>query len=245
MKTLIIEDEPKNIKILKHFIADYLPNLQIVGEASNVEKAQELYNGLTPDLMFLDIQLSNGTAFDFLDKIIPVSCAIVFITAYNDYAIKAFKYSAVDYLLKPVNINDLISAVKKAEQKIAGEKINIQLQTLLENINNPLNNKIALPVEGKLIFIGVNDIMYCKAIGVRTIIYDVLKHNYVTSKSIGEYEEILPNKSFFRIHNSYLVNINFIAKYVKGRGGFIEMHDGTNLEVAARRKDEFLSRFNS
>jgi two-component system LytT family response regulator len=244
MRTLIIEDEPKNIKILKHFISNYLPTLRVVGEANNVDKAEELYNSVAPDLMFLDIQLAKGNAFDFLDRIMPVSCPIIFITAYNDYAIKAFKYSAVDYLLKPVNINELKSAVKKAEQKIATEKINTQLKQLLENINNPLNNKIALPVEGKLIFIGINDIIYCKAIGIRTIVNDTLKHSYITSKSIGEYEETLSNKNFFRVHNSYLVNINFIAKYVKGRGGFIEMKDGTKIEVAARRKDEFLSRFN-
>lgn len=243
MRTLIVEDEPKNIKILKRFIADYIPHLDVIGEAHDIDKAEELYNSLTPDIIFLDIQLSNGNAFNFLDKIIPVSCAIIFITAYDNYALKAFKYSAIDYLLKPVNIAELKAAVKKAEHKIANEKINIQLKQLLDNINNPLNNKIALPVDGKLIFVSTNEIMYCKANASHTIVYTNSKA-FNTSKIIGEFEEILPEKSFFRIHNSYLINVNFIAKYIKGRGGIVEMQDGSKIEVAARRKEKFLSRFN-
>jgi two-component system LytT family response regulator len=244
MRTLIIEDEPKNIKILKRFIADYFPGLELIGEAADAEKAEELYNNLQPDLMLLDIQLRKGNAFDLLDKIMPVSCAIIFITAYDAHALKAFKYSAIDYLLKPVNIIELKAAIKKAEEKMTTSKVNMQLKHLLENMHNPSNTKIALPIEGKLIFLNVSDIMYCKASGPNTNVYAVNNKIFTTSKPIGDFEEILPEKIFFRIHNSYLVNINYITKYTKGRGGIVEIQNGIKIEVAARRRDDFLSRFN-
>jgi two-component system LytT family response regulator len=135
--------------------------------------------------------------------------------------------------------------MKKAEQKISNEKLNSQLKQFLENINNSINTKVALPVEGKLIFINPNEIMYCKAVGPRSVVHTCSNDVYTSSKPIGECEDILPDKFFFRIHNSYLVNLNFITKYIKGRGGFIEMQDGTRIEVAARRRDDFLSRFNT
>ncbi|MEP6465363.1 MAG: LytTR family DNA-binding domain-containing protein [Parafilimonas sp.] len=244
MRTLIIEDEPKNIKILRRFITDYLPTLEIIGEAQDAESAEELYNSLHPDIMLLDIQLRKGNAFDFLDKIIPISCAVIFITAYDNHALRAFKYSAVDYLLKPVNISDLKNAVKKAEEKMTYEKLNLQIKQLLDNIKTPQDTKIALPIDGKLIFINTNEIIYFKAFGTKTTVCTLNDKIFTASKTIGEFEEILPNKLFFRVHNSYIVNTNFITKYIKGRGGFIEMQDGVKIEVAARRKDEFLSRFN-
>jgi len=244
MRTLIIEDEPKNVKILKSFIADYFPNVQVVGEAQDAHTAERLYHHFHPDLMLLDIQLRQGNAFDFLDKIMPVSCAVIFITAYDNHAVRAFKYSATDYILKPVNITELKNAIKKAEEKMSNGKVSLQLKHLLENLNNPLSTKIALPTDGKLIFININEIMYCRAFGPNTIVHALNSKAFTTSKTIGEFEEILPEKVFFRVHNSYLININFITKYIKGRGGIIEMRDGVKIEVAIRRRDDFLSRFN-
>jgi two-component system LytT family response regulator len=243
MRTLIVEDEPKNIKILKRFISEYFPTIEVIGDAQDVQKAEELYRSLIPDLIFLDIQLTKGTAFDFLDKVMPISCAVIFVTAYDNYALKAFRYSAIDYLLKPINLIDLKESISKAQQKVGSERANIHLKSLLENISNPSNNKIALPIEQKFLFININEIMYCKAIGSKTIIYANQNRKYTIAKPIGEYEELLPSKIFFRIHNSYLININFIVKYIKGRGGYIEMQDGVTIEVATRRKEEFLSRF--
>jgi two-component system LytT family response regulator len=243
MRVLIVEDEPKNVKILRRFITDYFPSLHIVGDAQTVEKAYELYNTFIPDVILLDIQLNKGTAFDFLDKIMPVTCAIIFITAYDNYAFKAFKYSAIDYLLKPVSLTELKNSLKKAEERINHENFNSQLKQLLKNINNPSSPKIALPVEGKLLFVDTDEIVYCRAVGPRTVVYTMPQQIFTTSKTIGEYEEILPPRIFFRIHNSYIVNINFITKYIKGRGGFVEMQGGTRIEVAARRKDEFLAKF--
>jgi two-component system LytT family response regulator len=245
MRTLIVEDEPKNIKILKKFLGDYFPEVQIVGEATNVQKAKELYYALQPELLILDIQLTTGNAFDLLDEIMPVACEIIFITAYDGYALKAFKYSAIDYLLKPINIEELRVAITKAEQKIGQKNINIQLKQLIENFNKPNISKIALSTDSEIRFISVNEIMYCSAMGIRTSVHTSSNQVFLTFRPIGEYEELLPGELFFRIHNSFLINMNFVVKYIKGRGGILEMQDGTKIEVASRRKDEFLARFNN
>ena len=244
MRTLIVEDEPKNVRILKKFLTDYFPELNVVGEAADVQKAKEKYFALEPELMFLDVQLENGNVFDFLDKVMPVSCEIIFITAYDSYALKAFKYSAVDYLLKPLNIEELRLAIKKARQKIGQNDLNVQLKQLIENFNKSPLNKIALPVDSEIRFVDVNEIMYCNARGPYTCIHTSFNKTLMTSRTIGEYEDLLPKESFFRVHNSFLINMRFIARYIKGRGGVLEMQDGTKIEVATRRKEEFLSRFN-
>jgi len=244
MRTLIVEDEPKNVRILKKFLEDYFPEVEFIGAAANLQKAKEMYYSLQPELLILDIQLTTGNAFDFLDEIIPVSCEIIFITAFDAYALKAFKYSAIDYLIKPVNIGELGSALKKAAQKIGEKNINIQLKQLIENLNKPVINKIALPIDGAIRFIGVNEIMYCCARGGQTSVHTSSNQALLTSRLIGEYEELLPTNLFCRVHNSFLINMNFIGKYIKGRGGIVEMQDGKKIEVASRRKEEFLSRFN-
>jgi len=244
MRTLIVEDEPKNIKILKKFLADYFPEVDVIGEAASIQKAKEKYHNLKPGLLFLDIQLTDGNVFDFLDQVMPISCEIIFITAYDSYALKAFKYSAIDYLLKPLNIEELRSAIKKAEQNIGQKSINVQLKQLIENRSKHSPEKIALPTNGEIRFIGLNEIMYCNARGPYTCVHTSSGKVLMTSRTIGEYEELLPDDLFFRVHNSFLINMNFIARYIKGRGGVLEMQDGKKIEVATRRKDEFLSRFN-
>lgn len=243
MRTLIIEDEPKNTKILKKFLSDYLLSVEVVGEANNIQKAKNAYFNLKPDLLLLDIQLADGNAFDLLDEIMPVSCEIIFITAYNSYAVKAFKYSAIDYLLKPINLDELRLAIKNAEERLQQKTMNVRLQRLIENINKPQKDKLAINVENEIVFIDTPNIMYCKARGNQTSIHTTLNKVLVTSQSIGQLEEVLTSENFFRVHNSFLINTKCIAKYVKGRGGFVVMQDGTRIEVASRRKDEFLSFF--
>jgi len=241
MRAIIIEDEPKNTKILKKFLSDYLSSIHIIGEANSVQKAKDLYFRLKPELLFLDIQLSDGNAFDLLDEIMPINCEIIFITAYGSYAIKAFKYSAVDYLLKPINLDELRLAVKNAEERFHQKTINQRLQRLIENLNKPHLDKLALNVQNEIIFVDTREIMYCKARGNQTSVHTTSNKVLIASQSIGQLEEILAKEDFFRIHNSFLINVKSIAKYIKGRGGIVVMQDGTRIEVASRRKDEFLS----
>jgi len=241
MKAIIVEDEPKNTRILKKFLSDYLSSVEVVGDANNIQKAKDIYFKLKPELLLLDVQLSDGTAFSLLDEIMPVSCEIIFITAYNSYALKAFKYSAVDYLLKPINLDELRLAIKNAEERLYQRTMNSRLQKLIENINRPHLDKLALNVENAIIFADIHKIMYCKARGSQTSVHTIANKTLITSQSIGQLEEILSSENFFRIHNSFLINVKCIAKYIKGRGGIVVMQDGTRIEVASRRRDEFLS----
>ncbi|OQP57980.1 LytR/AlgR family response regulator transcription factor [Niastella populi] len=245
INALIIDDEPKNIRILRGLLNESCPEVRIIGEAVSAETAIPLIAETRPDLVFLDIEMPHGNAFDLLDKIMPIDFEIIFITAFDAYTLKAFKYSALDYLLKPVSIDELKTAVQKAKERIRFKNINVQLQNLMFNINKPNSNlqKIALPNNDGLVFVQLAQIIRFEARGGYTYVHTTENQKYVSSRIIKEYEEILPAEIFFRIHNSHIINLNFVKKYHKGRGGLIEMNDNALIEVATRRKDEFLARF--
>ena len=245
-KTIIVEDEEKYTRILKKMLQENCPQIEIVGEASDIESAFELINETNPDLVLLDIVLPNGTAFDLLDRLMPINFEIIFITSYDSYSFKAIKYSALDYLLKPVNIKELQTATKKAIKKISGKYINQQLDLLMSNIKtvqNNKNHKLAVPTVEGFVFILMIDIIRCESKGTYTYIYTKNKDIIISSKNIKEYEEILPKLNFFRIHNSHLINTDRILRYNKGRGGTVTMEDGTQIEVASRRRSDFLNMF--
>ncbi len=245
MRTLLIDDEPKNTRILRKLLEDFCPKVQVVGDAADINTAYTLIRETKPDLVFLDIEMPYGNAFDLLDKLMPVDFAIVFITAFDDYTLKAFKYSAIDYLLKPVDIEELKTAVNKAADRVNNRSINQQLGNLLENLksNQVQLQKIAVPSADGIVFMNVDQIIRCEASGSYTIIYSDGPLKTMASKSIKEYEDMLPPGIFCRIHNSHIINLNRIKKYHKGRGGYVVMDDGTSIEVASRRKDDFLAKF--
>lgn len=244
-KTIIVDDEPKNLRVLKKLLQDFCPQIQVIGEAGDVKQAQEIIRQLKPDLVILDIEMPYGNAFDLLDSLMPVDFEIIFITAFDTYSLKAFKYSALDYLLKPVDIAELQSATNKAIQKITGKNINQQLGLLLSNMKSNQSHlqKIAIPTVDGFVFMNVEDIIRCEANGAYTTIFTIDKEKILASRNIKEYEELLPPSNFCRIHNSHLINLNHIKKYSKGRGGNVIMEDGAVLEVASRRRDEFLAKF--
>jgi len=243
IRTIIVDDEPKNIRILNGLLQTYCPQVQIAGEANGFHKALELIDSVHPDLLFLDIEMPYGNAFDLLEKILPVRFEIIFVTAFDNYALKAFKYSALDYLLKPVNIDELKTAVAKAEQKLNQKNINFQLNNLINNIKKTELQKIALPLLDGLIFVPVSTITYLHAKGSYTDVHLQNGDIQTTARTIKDYEDMLSPDIFCRVHHSYLINVNHIKKYSKGRGGLLEMEDGALIEVSIRKKDEFLSRF--
>jgi len=245
IKALIVDDEPKNIRILKNLLEEFCPQVEICGEAENTETAINLIEEQNPELVFLDIEMPYGNAFDLLDSLIPIDFEVIFITAFDNYSLKAFKYSALDYLLKPVDISELQAATNKAVQRIAGKNINQQVALLLSNFKNTQNNlqKIAIPTMDGFVFMNVEDIIRCESNAAYTYIYTIRNEKIIASKNIKEYEELLPSSIFCRIHNSHLVNLNRIKKYSKGRGGTVIMEDGAILEVASRRRDDFLAMF--
>jgi two-component system, LytTR family, response regulator len=170
---------------------------------------------------------------------------VIFITAFDEYSLKAIKYSALDYLLKPVNIEELKVAVLKAEERIAARNTDSRIENLLYNLRKPQPDlqKIALPSKEGYIFILLTDIIRCESKTGYTTFYVDGMDKIVSSRNIKEYEPLLPTEIFFRIHNSHIINLNHVKKYHRGRGGYIEMDDGAMIEVATRRKDEFLARF--
>ncbi|MGF2413612.1 LytR/AlgR family response regulator transcription factor [Ferruginibacter sp.] len=245
INAVIIDDEPGNVVTLLELTKQYCPNVVIAGTAPDPLKGYELIKETNPDLVFLDIEMPYGNAFDLLDKLLPVSFEVVFITAFNDYAIKAFKYAALDYLLKPVNINELKEAVDKVNKRLEEKNVNARINTLLSNFKpeNISLQKIALPTVEGCYFEDINNIMYLQAENSYTYIHSKGKPKILVSKSLKEFEDILPAALFCRIHHSSIININYVKKYFKGRGGYVQMEDGTSVEISVRKKNDFFERF--
>ena len=245
INAVIVDDEPGNVRVLNKMLQDYCWDVQISGTASNAEEAFELIQRVQPNLVFLDIEMPYGNAFDLMDRLMPVNFEVIFVTAFNDYTLKAFKYSALDYLLKPISIEELRNAVAKASEKLKLKNINIQLNNLMSNLrqSDPGACKLALPNLDSIVFVRFDMIMRCEAKGGYTHFYMKDGEKILSSKNIKDYEDILPPTMFMRVHNSHIINLTCIKKYHKGRGGLIEMDDGVLIEVASRRKDKFLAHF--
>jgi two-component system LytT family response regulator len=244
IKTFLVDDETGNSAILSAVLSEYCPSVLICGTASSVDEAIPLILKTEPQLIFLDIQMPGGTGFDLLDRIARKNLEVIFVTAYNDFLLRAIRYSAVDYIMKPISVTDLVAAVGRAEERISAKLTNHQLNLLLSNIKQPTAvQRIAVLHKNVYIFVAISDIVRFEAKGAYTNIILNTKTIYTVAKNIKEYEEILPAEIFCRVHNSHLVNINFIKTYHKGRGGHIELLCGTSIEVSIRRKEEFLNRF--
>lgn len=245
IRSVIIDDEPGNIVTLSELLREYCPDVQVLTSAQDIKKGYQLIREMEPDVVFLDIEMPYGNAFDLLDQLLPVEFEVIFITAFNDYAIKAFKYAVLDYLLKPVNIQELQEAVKKVSRRRDEKSVNERVHSLLNNLRseNQQHQKIGLPTAEGFYFEDVNSLMYLEAAGSYTNIFMQPNRKMLISKNLKEFEEILPAEIFCRVHHSHIININFVKKYVKGRGGYVEMENGATIEIAVRKKEEFFTRF--
>ena len=240
---LIVDDEPRNVSILRKMLERYCTGITVTGEATTIAAATALIRTSTPQLVFLDIEMRRGNAFDLLDQLGPVNFEIIFVTAFDSYAIKAFRYNALDYLLKPIDVGDLKLAVEKAARRIGEQAINQRLDKFMDSIRGAATvAKIALPVNDGLMFYAVKDIVYCSAEGGYTWFGFVTGKSLLVSGTLKEFEDMLPPDVFCRIHNSHLVNVDHVKKYHRGKGGIVEMTDGKTLEISFRRKDDFLNR---
>ena len=245
MKTtaVIIDDEEGARESLANILKSYVPAVEILGKAASAAEGFELINKVEPQLVFLDVEMPNENAFDLIDKFDSVNFEIIFVTAYDHYAIQAIKSSALDYLLKPVDIDDLKSAVAKLDHKISQPQKDEQFDLLLASVNSDRpHKKIAVPETDGLIFIDVDEIIRCESDGNYTKIYLKNEKRIVSSKTLGDYDGILKNNDFFRTHRSHLINLNEIHKFVKGDGGYILMSDKSEVEISRRKKQDFLVR---
>ncbi len=239
IRSLIIDDEVPNRQNLGHLLARYCPDIEVVGEADSSGSGLAAIKEFYPDLIFLDIRMPGGDAFEMLEQIPQNGFEVIFITAYDEYAFRAFEFNALDYLLKPVNFNKLISAVEKAKSKIRIKEENYRLNNLVANLErNSRDQKIALPQEEKTEFIAVKDIIRCQADSNYTRFLLSDGRSVMVSKTLKDYELALSRHNFCRVHNSHLVNLDKVTAYSKKDGGYLEMTDGSMVPVSRTRKEE-------
>lgn len=241
MTAIIIDDELKGRSALRQKLSDYCPQVQVLGEADDGDEGLALIEKSHPDIIFLDIEMPRMNGFEMLHHVREKQFHLIFTTAYDQYAIKAIKYAAFDYLLKPVDIDELKTAVEKAGQVKRENATHDKLVALEQNLSDRFHlHKIAIPTMEGLSFYNFNDIVYLQAKSNYSTIVFKDQPRILTSRSLGDYEDVLPSESFFRSHHSYIINIHHIRRYIKGDGGQIEMTNGDVVDVSRSKKEEFL-----
>lgn len=242
--TVLVEDEPKSARVLQNLLRDYVPAVEILAAAGTVAAALEILDRFDPELIFLDIEMPDGSGFDILKQFPVNGPKIIVTTAFDHYSLPAIQHSVLSYLLKPIDSSELVKAVEKFESVSISHILQAGLDKLIEQpVQACIPGKIVLPSLDGLIFLETAAIMYCKSEGSYTRFYLNNHTHILVSRNIGEYEESLPARSFCRIHNEYLVNLFYISRYIRGRGGYLILTDGTSIEVSARKRDQFLKRF--
>jgi two-component system LytT family response regulator len=241
MKAILIDDEPNGRIALRQKLKDYCPTIEVIGEAENGKQGITLIESLQPDLVFLDIEMPEMDGFEMLIHIPEKKFHLVFTTAYDHYAIKAIKYAAFDYLLKPIDIDELKSTIDRLTPLTSSNVTNKKLETLEQNLlSKPFLNKIAIPTNEGLLFFDLQHIIHLEAESNYTNIYFDNHPKLMASRTLKDFEEILPTDIFFRPHNSHVINLHFIKRYIRGDGGQVEMKNGNFVLVSRRKKDEFL-----
>lgn len=240
---IIIDDESKGRLALREKIAAYCPQIEVLAEASNGQEALLLIRHHHPQLIFLDIEMPRMNGFEMLNEISERHFHIIFTTAYDQYAIKAIKYAAFDYLLKPIDIEELKTAITNIYAR-ENSQVKRQVDLLHQHILQPKRqlSKLAIPTQDGLMFYDINDIVHLEANSNYTNLYFSNKVKIIASKTLKEFEELLPDDIFFRTHNSFIINLKFVKRYIKGDGGQIELCTGTIVDLSRRKKEEFLIR---
>lgn len=241
INALIVDDEKNSREVLQSLLEKFCPEVTIIGNAANVDAAHQLIGELKPDLVFLDVQMPTGNGFSLLQKFDPVPFSVIFVTSFDHYAINAIKFSALDYLLKPVEIHELTAAVAKAVEKKA--EVNRYVINLLDNMDERLiDKKIPIHVQGNVKFINCSAITHVEADGTYSNVF-CEKEKYASSKSLKDFEDFfVHNPNFIRINKSIVINVKYIKEYSKGDPFMITLHSGEVFESSRRRKPEVLER---
>ena len=245
LRTIIIDDELDAISALELIIRDYLPELELVASFDDPLIALDLLPDLKPDLVFLDITMPKMSGFELLDSIKNRSFNLIFVTAFDEFALNAFKYSAVDYILKPIDIDQLIASISKITKKGNEVKeLNLKYDKLLEYINSNKQQKITVSTRDEVYYLNHDDIIYINADGSYAKIFLNANSPILISKGLKDIESQLINNIFFRVHKSYLININYVNKLLKSDGGSIEMSNGDLIPISKRKRAEFDEKMN-
>ena len=246
LKVVIVEDEANNREYLTELLGELPLSTQIIGTADAVATGFDLLRQQQPDVALLDIELQDGTSFDLLEKLGHVGFDIIFTTAFEHYALKAIKFSSLDYLLKPVNAEELKVALEKAAIKKSEQDRRRQLEVLLNGLNGRTENQnICLSTAEGIEFIKVSAIKYCEANGSYTNFILENDQKLVVSKNLKAYENILNDNNFMRVHHGSLINLREVKRFVKSDGGYILMKNGATISIAQKKRDEFLERMAS
>lgn len=245
IKAVIVDDEINNQELISNLLKSYAENINVVGLANSVESAYKTILEQNPDLVFLDIQMPDGTGFDLLKKFEKVNFKIIFVTAHQEFAIEAFKYSAVDYILKPLAPAQLLAAVKKMEDAMSSEELNIKLKTLLSNIAEPIKNKkkIVLKTMERIYSVDLDDIIRFESDGGYTKVYLLDGKRIMVSKTMKEFDDLLLDVGFLRVHHSHLINMNHLFCFEKTEGHVV-MKDDSIVPVSNRKKDHLMELLN-
>ncbi len=248
IRAIHIEDEPRNIELLETLVNTNCPEVRLEGHASNIKDALVLISNKKPQLVYLDIELNQGNAFELLEKIKELGTfdfTVIFITAFNNYAVKAFRYNAVDYLLKPISIEELKEATSRAVEKIKKIQGNENILDAIKQLKiNTGQQKVGFPVSHGVLFVHADEIVRCEAKGAYTCIYLSNGKNILTQKNLKQIERLLPEPGFLRVHNSWTINTRYLKKYYRGKNSYMEMEDGSTIPVSLRKKGNFLDLLN-
>lgn len=238
LQVVIIDDEVSNIENLTILLNKYCPKIIVAGTATNVDQGLLVIREINPSILFLDIQMPDKSGFDLLKSLVAPDFEVIFVTAYYEYAIQAIKFSAIDYLLKPIDVNELINAVNRAVINVEKKKQNERLENLIRSINNKSHLRIAIPGNKETIFINPETILFCKADNNYTIFHLQSTEKLTSSKPIFEYEELLSSHGFIRCHQSFLVNSLFIKSWIKVDGDRLIIQGEHEIPISRNNKEK-------
>lgn len=242
LRAIVVDDIEAIRKDHIALLKNHCPNIAVIGQADSVESGVAIIKQLAPDLVFLDVEMPDGNGFDLLQKLKPFDFKVIFITGYEDFAIRAFRFSAIDYLLKPVKATDLVEAVQKAEQSLNNEVLELKLSNLFANLERPKNlQKLVLKTADKIYSVNIQDIVHCESDKNYTTFHFINTPQLIVSTNLKEYDILLSPHNFFRTHKSHLINMAYFDHFVKSEGGNkIIMKNKTAIPLSVRKKDEFL-----
>lgn len=244
LRTIIVDDEAHQRLTIEKMVMRYCPAVELIARADGVRSGVEAIKQHKPDLVLLDIKMDDGTGFDLLEQLQPIDFKVIFITAFDQYAVRAFKFSALDYLLKPIDPDELVQAVEKAVHIIQSDFVT-QLENLREHLSldNKSTKKIIIKTFDNIHLVPVTDIIYCESDGNYTFVNLAGKNRIMVSSSLKEYEEMLTGSGFFRVHKSFLINLGSIRRFEKAEGGYVVLEGDVKVPVASRKREQLLEIF--